>query len=308
MPRHDPDIIAALAEGRLDPDEAVAIAREIAADPVAAAELADHRAALDAMSSAPRVELTEAERTDLRAAVADALGLVEPEPAAVSVSRHVPWGSIGIAAAALAALIAVVPVAGLLTTGGGDEGAALELAAEAPTTLTDAAPEAKDAAVEDEAAAPVVGEIETDDALVSGAEAGSDVAGFGSSTTRATTTTTRAPTTTTTATSEAVQESTTTITTAAAAATEGVDRLAEELGAIKADPAAVDVLAAVAAQEDSCYVEDTGVRGDPPPDRFRFVYENGELTVIVYFERDNGDIGPFQVWGVPDCANLVVIP
>jgi len=77
---------------------------------------------------------------------------------------------------------------------------------------------------------------------------------------------------------------------------------------IKSDPEAVTDRSGEALEENSCYVEDTEVRVDPPPSRYTFEYENGELTVIVYFELVGAELGPFQVWGLPDCADLVVIP
>ncbi len=128
MPRHDPDAIAALAEGRLDPEEAATLEREIAADPIAATQLAELRIALEAAAEAVRPELTVSERSDLRAAVADALGITTPDAVSQTVPGRVPWGSLGIAAAALAGLIAVVPVVGLLSTGGADDLASFPLA------------------------------------------------------------------------------------------------------------------------------------------------------------------------------------
>jgi anti-sigma factor RsiW len=114
MPDHD--LIAALAEGRLDATEAATAERAIAADPAAAAMLAAHRTALTATRAAEPAILTETERRDLRASVADAVGLERsPQPA---VRRRAPWAAISIAAATLAALVAVVPLAGLLTDSG----------------------------------------------------------------------------------------------------------------------------------------------------------------------------------------------
>ena len=112
MTRYDPDIIAALAEGRLDPDEAARIERELASDPAALQALEAQRAALVALAAAPEPQLTDLERAGMHAAIAEAIGLVEPDLMAAAAPRRVPWGSLGIAAAALAGLVAVVPVVG----------------------------------------------------------------------------------------------------------------------------------------------------------------------------------------------------
>ena len=90
-------------------------------------------------------------------------------------------------------------------------------------------------------------------------------------------------------------------------AAEGVEQLTAELEVIRSDPKAVDELAVEAVQDHECWVEDGEIRADPPPQRYVFEYDNNELTVIVYFELEEGVAGPFQVWGVPDCAELVVI-
>jgi len=113
MPDHDHDLIAALAEGRLEPDRAAEAERVIAADPAASALLAAHRKALAAIATAPAVELSATERSSLRAAVSDAVGLDRsPQPV---VRRRAPWAAISVAAATLAALIAVVPLTRLLS-------------------------------------------------------------------------------------------------------------------------------------------------------------------------------------------------
>jgi hypothetical protein len=300
MPRYDPDVIAALAEGRLDPEEAATVEREIAADPVAATQLAELRVALEAAAETARPELTVSERSDLRAAVADALGITTPEVAAQPLPRRVPWGSLGIAAAALAGLIAVVPVVGLLSTGGADDAATLDLAAEAaPTTIPE--PSAARSAPTDETES-VVAAAEADDALTTGDASGSDAPAFDSSTALPATTTTTPPAAVTTQATTSSDGATTT------APEGGVGQLTAELEVFRSDPGAINQLAGEAAKSHSCWAEDNGIRADPPPDRYVFEYDNGELTVIVYFELEEGVAGPFQVWGVPDCAELVVIP
>jgi len=94
MSRYDPDRIAALAAGSLDPAEAAAFEAEIAADPRATAELVAQRLALGAIRRAPAPVLSADERAELRRAVAAALHLEESPrlvTAAASPRRRVPW-------------------------------------------------------------------------------------------------------------------------------------------------------------------------------------------------------------------------
>jgi hypothetical protein len=137
MSRYDPDRIAALAAGSLDPAEAAAFEAEIAADPRAAAELSAQRLALGAIRRAPAPVLSADERTELRRAVAAALHLEESPrlvAAAASTHRRVPWRPLAVAATALAALVAAVPLFGLLSVGG-DGSAGTTVAIAATTTL-----------------------------------------------------------------------------------------------------------------------------------------------------------------------------
>ena len=121
MPDHDHELIAALAEGRLDPERAAEAERAIAENPAAAELLAAHRLALDATANAPRAALTDEERSDLRMRVSEAIGLDRsPEPAT---RRRTPWAAVSIAAATLAALVAVVPLTGLLSDSDDSSGA-----------------------------------------------------------------------------------------------------------------------------------------------------------------------------------------
>lgn len=143
MPDHD--LIAALAEGRLDAAEAATAERAIAADPEAAALLAAHRTALAATRAAEPAVLTNTERRDLRASVSEAVGLDRSPQLAVR--RRAPWAAISIAAATLAALVAVVPLAGLLTESGDSAAVtfgATELDDAARTTSEEAVPPALD--------------------------------------------------------------------------------------------------------------------------------------------------------------------
>jgi hypothetical protein len=136
MAKYDPDRIAALAAGSLDPAEAAVLEAAIAADPRAAADLAAQRLALDAIHRAPAPLLSDTERTDLRRAVAAALHLEDsPAPAAATAlasRRRVPWRPLAVAAAALTALVAAVPLFGLLSVG--EEEAALTTIALSATT------------------------------------------------------------------------------------------------------------------------------------------------------------------------------
>lgn len=136
MPRFNLDTIAALAEGRLDPERARELERGIAADPVASAELAAHRTALAAARTAPSPTLSDDERSTLHASIASALGLEEPGAAQASTTpRRVPWAAISLAAAALVALVSIAPLADLLSTGS-DTAAATTLGALELTTTT----------------------------------------------------------------------------------------------------------------------------------------------------------------------------
>lgn len=134
MVKYDPDRIAALAAGSLDPAEAAALEAAIAADPRAAAELAAQRLALDAIRRSPAPVLSADERTELRRAVAAALHLEDSEQpvAAITARRRLAWRPLAVAAAALAALVAVVPLFGLLSAG--DNEASMTTVAIAATT------------------------------------------------------------------------------------------------------------------------------------------------------------------------------
>jgi hypothetical protein len=122
MPRYDPDRIAALAAGLLEPAEAAALEKEIAGDPRAAGDLATQRRALQALRHAPAPVLSAEERIELRRTVAAALNLEEARPAEAATSRRrVPWRPIAVAAAALTVIAAVVPPISLLSVAGDDQ-------------------------------------------------------------------------------------------------------------------------------------------------------------------------------------------
>jgi hypothetical protein len=151
MTDFDPDRIAALAAGSLDPAEAAALERRITADPRAAAELAAQRLALQALHQAPAPVLSAEERSELHRAVAASLNLGEAAPAVLSTRRRVPWRPIAVAAAALAAIAAAVPLVGLLSVG--EDQSALSTVAEANFTARSTADGGEDLASSEETAA-----------------------------------------------------------------------------------------------------------------------------------------------------------
>lgn len=311
MTRYDPDLIAALAEGTLDPEDAARVEREIADNPAALAELEAQRTALTALSEATDAQLTELERTTMRAAIADALGLVEHETAASPAApRRVPWGAVAVAGAALAGLVAVVPVVGLLNTGGDDAGSTETLAGVALSTTTIAA----DGAV---AEAPTVGMLEdsaqSDDraAFDAGSEApGDDLDAFGSSTTVATIPTTTVPPDTSTTTSEGAGEGDSTTSTTAAAPDPETQAIIDGLTELREDQEAIDDFAEEPTEETQCWVEDTDYRGgEDPGGRWFFEYDDGEQIYVVYFLYDEeGAAGPFMVYDSEECEPVIEVP
>lgn len=128
MHNHDDALIAALAEGSLDPSQASAAEAAIAPCARCNAELGAQRTALTALASAPPAALRDDERRALRSAVAASLGLEAAPVAEPARRRPVPWGAVTIAAAALVAIVAVVPLAGLLNTAADSDDAATALA------------------------------------------------------------------------------------------------------------------------------------------------------------------------------------
>jgi hypothetical protein len=123
MNSFDPELLAALAEGSLSPADAVALEARIATEPAALAELGAQRRALAFIRSAPASPLRDGERTALRAAIATQLGL-SPDAAPVPTPRRrVAWGALAVSATALAAIVALSPMVGLIGDGGGDDAA-----------------------------------------------------------------------------------------------------------------------------------------------------------------------------------------
>lgn len=294
MPRFDPDTIAALAEGRLSPEEAAHAEQLIATDPAARAAFDIHRAALDALSSATTFSLTEVERAGLRASVADAIGLVDAAPVGATTPRRVPWGALGIAAASLAGLVAFVPLAGLLTTAGDDD----STTALAPTATAPVSDEARiaNATTEDGGSTLLSGDGTFD---ASQEAPGDDVAGFGSTTLAA-----QAPTSDTTVAGEAVE------TTIAGAEELAPAAIPAELATFLADPVSVGGVAVTATTESTCAAADALDRTADDAERWTFEYvaEDGS-SVIVFFDYDaDGAPGPFAAYTGADCTRLAVVP
>ena len=125
MKDSDRDLIAALADGSLPPEEAAALEARMAGDPAATAELEAQRTALAALSAAGPARLTDAERTELRRTLTDQLGL-ETEPAPTVTSRRrwrFNWAAVTVAAAAVFAIAIIAPLTNLLSTSGSDDAA-----------------------------------------------------------------------------------------------------------------------------------------------------------------------------------------
>jgi hypothetical protein len=196
MTHFDPDLIAALAEGSLEPARAAELERAVAADPVAAAELAAQRAALEAVRGAAPITLSDGERTRLRSSVAEQLGVVrERSPKLAPVRRRrVHWPAIAVATASLVAIVAVVP--GVLRTGDDAERAGTMVLAEESTVSPegDARLESADAAATTMAASQPMGSDEVlgttgETVETPGAEDGATVTTTAPTTTAAATTT-----------------------------------------------------------------------------------------------------------------------
>jgi hypothetical protein len=116
MHRHE-ELIAALADGSIDPERVAEVEAVVRSDTEAAALLRSHQAALDAVAGAGPALMTAAERTSVRAAVAEALGVEGGVPAIAETATPVRWRSFATAAVAVAAFIAFMPLAGMLTPG-----------------------------------------------------------------------------------------------------------------------------------------------------------------------------------------------
>ena len=117
---HDPETIAAVAEGRIT--DAATIA-EIASCAECASELAAQEAALAALRNFPSYTLSELESARIRRAVRSELGVVDTvefEP--TSRRSRVPLAALGTAAAVLAAVVVAGPALNLIGGGASDSG------------------------------------------------------------------------------------------------------------------------------------------------------------------------------------------
>jgi hypothetical protein len=122
MRRPDDDLIAALAEGRLDPSRAAEVEAAARAHPEAVAELAAQRAALRALADLGPSRLRQGERAEIHRAVAAELGLDTVSPGAPARrARRIPWPALAVSAAALAGVLVAAPLVGMLSTRGGDD-------------------------------------------------------------------------------------------------------------------------------------------------------------------------------------------
>lgn len=155
--RHDPDLIAAYADGSLDIDPSEA-ERLIETCTDCRTEYELQRQVAAALGAAPPPRLTEVERDRLRSGVLEAIA--EPAPVVDLTQRRLRrWAQLGAVAAAVLALVGVV---GILTQmGGGDTAASFDDAGaelqadsgEAKVTATTAAEASDLTAAADDAAA-----------------------------------------------------------------------------------------------------------------------------------------------------------
>lgn len=178
MHDHDYELIGALAEGALPPDEAQRAESDIAMCDECRTDLAAQRVALAAMAESPRPGLTALESARMRKSVAESVGIAD-----VPVEerrRFVPWAGIAIAAAVLVAIVIAAPLVNLLSTGDDDDVADIAAAqttiaeAEATEPLADTDTQGIDAPTEAAAESPPLPATEEatedDEALAGGAD------------------------------------------------------------------------------------------------------------------------------------------
>ena len=282
MHRFDPELVAALAEGTLEAAEAGALEAQIAADPAALADLAKQRAALAAIRTAGSPRLEDLERTTLRAAIAEQLGLAAADSPAAAPTRRVAWGAIAVAASALVAIVAFAPVVGLLSTGGSDDAGDLTFGDDA--TL-----------VADEADAPLGASLPPGDDMETEAI------------------TTTAPATVATGNNEF---------TPAAVETGGVERsaadrlsVADDLALLKGDPEALQVLGMPVDETTACLAEATELLGSAELLFFEYPApaEDPARAPIVYVvfhlpAADGAEPGTLLAFSPDDCVTPIAIP
>lgn len=285
MPRFDPEIIAALADGSLPANEAAAVQARIDRDPAARNELALQRIAVSAIRDTATPRLTDDERGALRAGIAAELNLATATDSSPA-PRRVAWGAIGVAAATLAALVVAVPIAGLLGTGG-DDAVAVSFAGDTTQPASD------DGIAR--VGTPPTGDATPEPTLGFAGPTSADAPGE---------TLARGGTDATTTTDDAVLEVT------------GAYALADDLMLIRSDPDALKNLGEAVAEETPCRVEAVEILGSEDLRFFPYadeeVAESGDILVrdyIVYFIANGEDRGGSLVaFAHGDCTASTEIP
>jgi hypothetical protein len=178
MHDHDYELIGALAEGALPPDEAQRAETDIATCDECRTDLAAQRVALAAMAESPRPGLTALESARMRKSVAELVGIADAP--VEERRRFVPWAGIAIAAAVLVAIVIAAPLVNLLSTGDDDDVSDIAAAqttiaeAETPEPLADTDTQGSDAPTEAAAESPQLPATEEaaedDEALAAGAD------------------------------------------------------------------------------------------------------------------------------------------
>ena len=277
MNSFDPELLAALAEGSLSPAAAAALEARIATNPAALAELGIQRKALAFIRSATAPRLQDEERTALRAAIATQLGLTPDAVPRPVPRRRVAWGAIAVSALALAAIIALAPVVGLLGDRGGDDAATV--ADEATTLDGDAARDAGPLG-----AGPPVPEAGDDTVPLLSTAAG------------------------------AQESATTTLATAFAEADR--TKIADDLTLLRADPEGLQVVAVPTDETTPCLQEAVAYLGNDTLAWFPYPYppeEQGAMVATidyaVFVLGDTSDGTAILVAFAPDdCATPIPVP
>jgi hypothetical protein len=181
MHDHDHELIAAIAEGGMNPDERAAAETSIASCEVCRIDLQLQREALASLRAAPAVAMTDIERAALHRTVAAAL---VPPFARSERKKAAPWFQrLMPAMAAAAALLVVVGIGSVLVDGGGDADMASETTAAGESLRTAVDEEMAETPLE-VAEAPAA--AESDDGagatttIAAGASAPPDIQEFGS--------------------------------------------------------------------------------------------------------------------------------
>ncbi|MFQ5947526.1 MAG: hypothetical protein ACE5KX_01525 [Acidimicrobiia bacterium] len=140
MHKHDPELVAALAEGALSGDAAGDAQAEIASCAQCSADLAAQRLALATIEGTAPPALTGMERARLRHQVRTELGVERAKPE--TRRTRIAWGAIAVAAASVVAIVAVAPRLGLLSRDGDEAQLAVTTAAPEEEAAEEPAPAA----------------------------------------------------------------------------------------------------------------------------------------------------------------------